>query len=434
MSYERLRTIRDHTVSSVHEISRIFYDYLMQGLQEPFSVTRILKALGLYAFTFLECYLVIKLKLAIPELGRDTPYLFLLLPILCTTFWTGLGPGIFGVLVSAAMIDYYFIPPFQNLGHFQIHDLVPFFMFLLEGTGAVIIVHYLKVTRKNMSNINEMLEEKVKKRTNKLRLTNKRLLREIEVRKRTEKELGLLNGQLKSSNKELEDLTYIASHDLQEPLRKIQAFSGRLKAKYYRDLNAEGQDYLNKMEKAADRMKSLINDLLSFSRVMSKKTPFETVNLDELCESVIDDFEAVIESEKARVIKDSLPHIEADPVQMRQLFQNLIGNSLKFIREDRTPQIRIYSKAEEGTNVCSIVVEDNGIGFDEKYKDRIFQVFEKLHAKEEYEGTGVGLAICKKIVERHQGSITAYSEIGKGAKFILTLPIRQDVSGSFLKE
>jgi light-regulated signal transduction histidine kinase (bacteriophytochrome) len=216
----------------------------------------------------------------------------------------------------------------------------------------------------------------------------------------------------------------VASHDLQEPLRKIQTFGERLKVTASATLSPESRDYLERMQGAATRMRRLIDDLLAFSRVGSKTQPFAPVNLAEVARGVVDDLEVSIQQTGATVTLGPLPTLEADPMQMRQLLQNLISNALKFRREGVPPVIAVRV-AQPGVWPCELLVEDNGIGFEEKYLDRIFTVFQRLHGRGKYEGTGIGLAICRKIAERHGGTITARSAPGKGATFIVTLPPRQ---------
>jgi light-regulated signal transduction histidine kinase (bacteriophytochrome) len=243
--------------------------------------------------------------------------------------------------------------------------------------------------------------------------------------------------ELARSNAELQQFASVASHDLQEPLRKIQAFGNRLKATSVGNLTDQGLDYLERMQNAAQRMQSLIDDLLTLSRVTTQAQPFKTVNLTTVAVEVISDLEELIRQTDGRVELEDLPTIQADPIQMRQLLQNLIGNALKFHRPGVLPIVNIYyfkskSAIAQGAsalqaiaqvNFQQIVVEDNGIGFEEKYLDRIFNVFQRLHSRNEYSGTGVGLAICRKIAERHGGDITATSQLGKGSKFIVTLPM-----------
>lgn len=241
--------------------------------------------------------------------------------------------------------------------------------------------------------------------------------------------------ELARSNAELQQFASVASHDLQEPLRKIQAFGNRLKAICGEQLTAQGQDYLERMQSAAQRMQALIDDLLTLSRITTRGQPFVIVDLNLIVQEVLSDLELQIQQSNGDVEVGEMPTIEADAVQMRQLLQNLIGNALKFHRPEQPPTVKIYSQllnqeqqptdSQENATACRIFVADNGIGFDEKYLDRIFNVFQRLHSRSEYEGTGMGLAICRKIAERHGGSITANSKLGQGSKFIITIPIKQ---------
>ena len=251
-------------------------------------------------------------------------------------------------------------------------------------------------------------------------------VRDITARKKTEAELRAFTARLEQSNRELQDFALVASHDLQEPLRKIQAFGDRLQTKYREQLGETGLDYLARMQNAASRMQTLINDLLSFSRVTTRAKPFEPIDLERIAHEVVSDLEIRIEQTSGRVEIEALPIIDADPVQMRQLFQNLIGNALKFHKPDEAPVVRVNGSLINGdAGVCEIIVTDNGIGFDEKYLDRIFTIFQRLHGRSEYEGTGVGLAVCRKIAERHGGTITAKSQPQQGTTFIITLPASQ---------
>ncbi|HZU66939.1 MAG TPA: ATP-binding protein [Ktedonobacteraceae bacterium] len=240
--------------------------------------------------------------------------------------------------------------------------------------------------------------------------------------------LRQLNAELQRSNQELQDFAYVASHDLQEPLRKIQAF-GNLLEEEYGSVLSEGKTYLDRMRNAASRMQVLINDLLIFSRVTTKALPFSEVDLNVIAREVVIDLEALLQATRGTVEIDTLPIIEADPLQMRQLLQNLIGNALKFHRPGVPPCVSVAAELqvnpEASEEQCVIAVRDNGIGFDEKYLDRIFTVFQRLHSRGEYEGTGIGLAVVRKIVERHGGSITARSAVGEGSTFLVTLPLRQ---------
>jgi len=231
----------------------------------------------------------------------------------------------------------------------------------------------------------------------------------------------LAEEHLRRSNRELEQFASVAAHDLQEPLRKIQAFGDRLQTRAASVLDGQSKDYLERMLNSATRMRLLINDLLTFSRITTKAQPFVPIDLERIVKEVVSDLEVRILQTGGRVELYPLPVVEGDAVQMRQLFQNLIGNALKFRKPDEPPVVTLGA-----TNLGSFVevtVRDNGIGFEEVYLDRIFEVFQRLHSRQEYEGTGMGLAICKKIVERHGGSITAKSAPGGGATFIVKLPI-----------
>ncbi len=234
--------------------------------------------------------------------------------------------------------------------------------------------------------------------------------------------------KLEQSSRELQDFTSVASHDLQEPLRKVQAFGDRLKTHCQTGLDEQGRDCLDRMLNATKRMQSLIQDLLSFAQITSQAHPFLPVDLARVTREVLSDLEVRIAETNARVDVGDLPAIEADAVQMRQLLQNLIGNALKFHQEGKPPVIRIFAEKPDGVetpdSVIHLVVADEGIGFEEKYLDRIFAVFQRLHGRTEYEGTGVGLAICRKIAHRHGGNITATSTLGQGASFRVTLPLR----------
>jgi PAS domain S-box-containing protein len=244
----------------------------------------------------------------------------------------------------------------------------------------------------------------------------------------SEEKLRQFTVQLERSNRELQDFAYVASHDLQEPLRKIVVFGERLKEKNSEALGPEALDYLDRMQKAAARMQILINDLLTFSRVTTKAHPFAPVNLAEIAGEVVNDLEGRIELVKGRVELGTLPVIDAESLQMRQLLQNLIGNALKFRRPEEPPVVKVEAQiisAPDTTEkkLCRLTVSDNCIGFDEKYLDRIFNVFQRLHTRNEYEGTGMGLAIVRKIALYHGGDITAKSKPGQGSTFILTLPV-----------
>jgi light-regulated signal transduction histidine kinase (bacteriophytochrome) len=225
----------------------------------------------------------------------------------------------------------------------------------------------------------------------------------------------------------LERFASIASHDLQEPLRKVQTFAAELNVRERDRLSEEGQDFLRRMTLAAGRMRALIDDLLMFSRVSTQGRPFVAVDLGEALTEVLVDVELSIEETGARVSVDDLPTIDADAVQMRQLLQNLVGNALKFRRDGVVPEINITARVTDG--IADLTVADNGIGFEPQYAARIFRAFERLHGASAYPGTGIGLALCYKIVERHHGTITADGSPGAGSVFHVRLPVHQPDTG-----
>jgi signal transduction histidine kinase len=281
-----------------------------------------------------------------------------------------------------------------------------------------------------------ILQQGVNSMTARLEETVGKLERRVADLKQAKEALKTYADELERSNRELESYANVAAHDLQEPLRKVQAFGDRIKIRYGQALDERGRDYLERMQSAAARMQALIQDLLTFSRITTQASPFVLINLNDVIRGVLADLETRIEAAAGQVEVGNLPTIEADPVQMRQLLQNLIANALKFHRDGTPPFVKIEGDVLPAENnsvngqkdrleLCRICVTDNGVGFDEKYLDRIFAVFQRLHGRNEYEGTGVGLAICRKIVERHNGKITARSKPGAGATFIITLPTKQ---------
>jgi light-regulated signal transduction histidine kinase (bacteriophytochrome) len=249
----------------------------------------------------------------------------------------------------------------------------------------------------------------------------------VEELRRAQARSRLLAEQMAHSNRELQEFAYIASHDLQEPLRKVMAFGDRLKSKFSGVLGEQGNDYLERMQSATRRMQTFIDDLLTYSRVTSKGQPFVETDLAQVVREVISDLEVRIEQTGATVEVSQLPVIDADPRQLRQLLQNLIGNALKFHRKGTPPQVTLSGRLtdQDGEAVFELQVSDNGIGFDERYARRIFDVFQRLHGRTEYEGTGIGLSVCKKVVERHGGSIQASSVPNQGSTFTVVVPVRQ---------
>ncbi len=268
---------------------------------------------------------------------------------------------------------------------------------------------------------------------------NKSLEIEITEHKMSEEKVKALNlellkniDKLEAANKDLDRFAFMASHDLQEPLRKILTFSERLNTKYGTQLDEEGARYINRIRSATERLQTLIKDIMTFAKISMEKSSFEKIDLNALVHEVITEMESTILEKNAKVELESLPEMYINPSLMRPLFYNLIHNALKYARANVDPVIRIYSEPDpilvelspngDGYSYYRIYVKDNGIGFDQKYAEQIFEMFKRLHHHDEYEGTGIGLAFCKKIVEQHDGFISARSEPDQGATFIVSLP------------
>jgi PAS domain S-box-containing protein len=262
------------------------------------------------------------------------------------------------------------------------------------------------------------------------------IIRDVTEQLRSRAELERMTDLLRRSNAELEQFAYVASHDLQEPLRKIRAFGDRLDGLLAGQLDERSADYLDRIMSAAERMQTLIENLLSYSRISSRGADFASVSLLDVVAGVLADLEQQITATGGTVHVGSLPLIQADGVQMRQLFQNLISNSLKYGPIDRPPEVWIDAElldrqgrlASSGPAAATarVRVRDNGIGFEPEYADRIFELFQRLHGRDRYEGTGIGLGVCRRIVSRHGGNITAVGHPGEGATFTVTLPLTQE--------
>ena len=259
---------------------------------------------------------------------------------------------------------------------------------------------------------------------------------DITVLEQHETRLLAYTRKLEHSNRELEDFAYVASHDLQEPLRKIEAFSDRLVRKHGALLPDDAQVSIDRMQNAASRMRELITDLLSYSRITTQAKPFQEVNLNKVLDEVLSDMQITLQETNGQVDVGEIEPLQADRLQMRQLFQNLLSNALKFRKPDVDPLIKISATRETRTapngdaeEFCVIEIADNGIGFENQYKDQIFTIFKRLHGKLTYEGTGIGLATCRKIIERHSGQIDANGVPDVGATFIVELPVVQAHSG-----
>jgi light-regulated signal transduction histidine kinase (bacteriophytochrome) len=276
----------------------------------------------------------------------------------------------------------------------------------------------------------------------KLIAINRSLELEIKDRKASEEKVIQLNRQLiqnisslESANKDLEQFAFMASHDLQEPLRKILMFSDRLFQKYQGVLQDDVR-LINRIQKSAERMQALIIDILTFSKLTVDKTSFVKSDLNGIIQEIVTDIDDEIKEKKASITIDRLPSLHVNPRLMRLLFHNLLGNALKYSRKEVSPDIKIRVDMSHVINgkdqkdmvnkYCRIFIEDNGIGFDQKYSEEVFGMFRRLHHDAEFTGTGIGLALCKKIVEQHNGYISAQSQINKGSKFIVSLPFPQE--------
>jgi len=263
------------------------------------------------------------------------------------------------------------------------------------------------------------LEDMVKERTVQLEMTNEQLKREIAERKEAERGLKRISEELRRSNADLQHFAYAASHDLQEPLRVIEGFIKLLARRYEGKLDAKAAEFIGFAIEGVKGMRALIKDLLDYSRIGTIDMNLNPANFSEAVEKAVFNLRAAVEESGAAITHDPLPTIRADQVQISRLFQNLIGNAIKF-RGKEAPVIHISAKRTE--DGWTFFVRDNGIGIDPDNAERIFAVFQRLHTKEEYSGTGIGLAICKRIVERHGGRIWVMSEKGKGSTFCFTIP------------
>lgn len=281
--------------------------------------------------------------------------------------------------------------------------------------------HLLMEKEEKLITINKSLEIEIKDR----------IASEEQVKALNEKLIENIN-RLESTNKELDRFAYMASHDLQEPLRKIRIFSDRIISKYENLLDEEGKMYISKMQNACERMQKLITDFLTFTKIVVTKESLVYTNMNDLINEVIADMEIEIQEKNAEIIVEKLPMLHVHPGLIKPLFHNLFSNALKYSKKDIPPVIRVSSHIEETDEMdekigakkyCRIFVTDNGIGFEQQYADQVFTMFKRLHVEKEYQGTGIGLAICKKIVEEHQGYISAKSAVGEGTSFTISFPM-----------
>ncbi|HYG34364.1 MAG TPA: ATP-binding protein, partial [Clostridia bacterium] len=270
-----------------------------------------------------------------------------------------------------------------------------------------------------LSKYRDQLEDLVRQRTSELEHANRQLQVEITERKRTQENLQQTAQELERSNRDLEQFAYVASHDLQEPLRAVGGYVRLLQHRFSEKLDAKGLEYIAGAADGASRMERLITDLLAFSRVGTQGKEHVLQDLNELLKDALQNLQAAIHSAQVKVISDPLPNLVVDGRQIVQLLQNLIGNAIKF-KGERPPEIRVGARRQDSGWV--VWVADNGIGIEPQYFERIFQIFQRLHTRRHYPGTGIGLAICKKIVERHGGNIWVESKPGEGSTFYFSIP------------
>ncbi|MEO8172694.1 MAG: response regulator [Sediminibacterium sp.] len=274
----------------------------------------------------------------------------------------------------------------------------------------------------------------------KLKAINRNLQSEINDRKHSEEKIIELNKELitnidrlEKANKELDRFAFMASHDLQEPLRKILTFSDRLYTRHKDELDSEAMLNIDRIQKAASRMQALIKDILTFSKLSVEKEQFIKTDIEQILREVLEELHTTVEEKNAAIHLEPLPDLYVNPGLIKPLFFNLIGNALKYSKKGEAPVIKIYPEITNGdtqpldskemVKYCRIFIKDNGIGFEQQYAGQIFEMFQRLHSQTDYEGTGIGLALCKQIVEKHRGYISALSTINEGATFIISLPL-----------
>jgi len=292
------------------------------------------------------------------------------------------------------------------------------------ANGVFADITKLHKMEKELQEYRDWLEDLVDERAQEVKSVNAQLLLEVAERQQAQQELERLAASLRRSNDELEQFAHVASHDMKEPLLLIVAFAERLLARWPEKFDGKASEYIGRILKAARQLQELVDDILQLSKVRSCEHSFGVVVLNDLLREVMGDFEEKIRQARGNIGIGPLAAIEGDRTQLRQLFQNLIANALKYRQKNLPPKVEVKGRALPG-KIYEITVQDNGIGFEEKYAERIFQPFVRLHGRQEYEGTGIGLATCEKIVARHGGRITAKSRPGEGSIFIIQLPVAQ---------
>jgi PAS domain S-box-containing protein len=290
-----------------------------------------------------------------------------------------------------------------------------------KGHAKFEIVHVTKNGEKIPVEVNNHLF-KLKGKTVALAIS-----RDIGERKKTEEEMKKLINDLKRSNDELEQFAYVASHDLQEPLRTIASFTQLLERRYKCKLDSDADEFMDYIVDASFRMKDQIEGLLEFSRVATHEKTFEQVNMNDILKYALNNLKTLIEENNAKITNDPLPLLMGDADQLQRVFQNIISNAIKFKKEGESPKVHISVQRNDENNEYVFSIADNGIGIEKQYMERIFVIFKRLHTQDEYKGTGIGLSIVKRIIERHNGRIWVESDLGKGSTFYFTLPITKKV-------
>ncbi len=362
--------------------------------------------------------LLVSLRLILEKVPEKTPFLHSGWVTLLCAWLGGLVPGLIATATMITSVSVMLVPPSAPMA---VSFVVVFFQGLMVACFGEARLRAVERWRQ----LTRELETRVAERTSALSRSNAKLENEAAELERAITDLTDAGRQLQASNRELETFASVASHDLQEPLRKIRTFSDRLMQRQSDRLDEEGRDYLARSAKAAERMSHLIDDLLTYSRVTTRGQPLRPVSLSEVVEGVLSDLEDRIAESQAWIEFGPLPSICADAAQMRQLFQNLIANALKFVAPGEPPMVRIFARIDETVEpaICHLSVADHGIGIEPQYRERIFEMFQRLHGRDAYEGTGIGLAICRKIAERHGGTIGLEDSPGGGSIFVVSLPV-----------
>jgi signal transduction histidine kinase len=333
-------------------------------------------------------------------------------------FAVGIMEGVIWVSIFYAILAFFILNfDLQEITPFQMQALISRFLisFFIVCMLSLFLERGFRHAQKRLLNHQHILKES----ENRYRQAYEKLNIEMQERKRVEEALKVKTEELARSNRDLEQFAYVASHDLQEPLRMVTNYVQLLARRYKGKLDSDADEFIGFASDGAIRMRKLINDLLTYSRVGIRAKELESTDCETALNQSLNNLKMAIEEIGAVVTHDSLPTVMGDSLQLGQLFQNLIGNAIKF-RGDEPPSVHV--SASQNGNEWTISIRDNGIGISPEYAERIFNIFQRLHSREEYPGTGIGLAICKKIVERHGGRMWVESKVGKGATFYFTLP------------